>query len=125
MQHPVTLATQVPTVVTQDERLGLSVVMVIAQRLGGGAVAECRGHSEVCHYQRSSLPAALPLPWACRPDPATGQRRGLPHAPHLSHRGRPNSAIAGRGGGREGGREGKEGEGKESGGWEERRGKDL
>ena len=36
MQYPVTLATQVSTTVTQDQRLGLTVIMVIAQRLRWG-----------------------------------------------------------------------------------------
>ena len=35
VEDPVTLATQVPTVVTQDQRLSLTIIMVITQRLGG------------------------------------------------------------------------------------------
>ena len=36
VQHTVTLTTQVPTLVTQDQRLRLSVVMVITERLVEG-----------------------------------------------------------------------------------------
>ena len=36
VQHAVTLATQVPTLVTQDQRLRLTVIMVVTQRLGNG-----------------------------------------------------------------------------------------
>ena len=40
VEHSVTLATQVTTVVTQDQRLCLTVIMVITQRLGGD-VCQC------------------------------------------------------------------------------------
>ena len=114
VQDPVTLATQVPAVVAQDEGLGLSVVMVITQRLGGGAGEECRGHSEV--FGASFLWVYLCLGLAVLTQPLAG-REGLSMLlVYHTQGGQTQPQLGGEGGGGERGREGREGgEGKDSG----------
>ena len=55
VQHTITLTTQVPTLVTQDQRLRLSVVMVITEWLEEGTMIQS--------YPTTAFPGHLNQAW--------------------------------------------------------------